>query len=529
MVVDTVSDTVQRAAVREAEAVVTAMERLHRLSREAAEWSAADRQSVLSRLDRAVDGLAVVRAAVLVVEKAAGTWQGRGDRSLEAQRGRTSGIGHRSAAAQVRRAEELHTVPMAAAAVTAGEISLEHAAIIARVAAAGTAAQREAARCPAGQEELLAAAREQDAGTFAHTAARWAATIEPTALDADHEAQRARRYLHVSHTPGGTFVKALLDSMAGHRLTLALEALSARPAVEDDRDHGQRQADALDAMSVRILASAETKPGAYVPPQVTMILSEETWLAARAERDRRRAHARAGRRDAAVGSPADPVTADGGDRSGGDGGEPLRYDPATLEDGRPVPASELAVAMCDCEITRIVIDAEGAPLDVGRAQRVFTGGQRRAVIARDRECAWPGCPAHARWCDVHHVRWWERDDGPTSVENGVLLCSYHHHEVHRRDLVITRRGRVEPARTASGSPPTAEACPPRAVTGPSLVNYEFRDVTGRLVGSSSRGPRAGSGPPPTRVVTTDQEELDPTWTTDPFTGARVPTFMLATP
>ena len=81
----------------------------------------------------------------------------------------------------------------------------------------------------------------------------------------------------------------------------------------------------------------------------------------------------------------------------------LGYAPATLEDGTPVPSRELGVVMCDCELPRIVKDAAGVPLDLGRTERLFTGPQRKAVIARDRECAWPHCHAHARWCHIHHL------------------------------------------------------------------------------------------------------------------------------
>ncbi|NMR20270.1 HNH endonuclease signature motif containing protein [Cellulomonas fimi] len=501
-------------AVAHARSVGAVVVRLAAESGTAAGWSAGERREVLEQLDRAIDGLAAVRAAVLVAERQSESWRGSGDRSFEAWRGRTSRAGQRSAQAQVRQAEQLDAVPAVVAAVTAGRISLEHATTIAKVAGAGTPAQRDATRSPAGQAHLLELAEHLDAGTFATTAARWAATVDPAGLERDHQAQRAERYLHVTHTPHGTLVKGRLDSMAGHRLTLALEAVTARPAADDDRDPGQRRADALDTVAERILTLKDSKPGAHVPPHVSLILTETTWLAARAERDRRRR---------ALGS-GDAPAEDAGVSGRHDGHPSSRdsssYLPATLEDGAPVPVSELAAALCDCELTRIVIDAAGAPLDLGRSERVFTGIQRRAVIARDRECAWPQCGAHARWCQVHHITWWDRDDGPTSVDNGVLLCSFHHHEVHRRDLTITRRGaQATMGRTASTRDHGTMA----------RVHYEFHDSAGRRLAAP---PRRDGEPPPVGDASRGSPppgvgELDFTPITDPVTGMTVPTFLVA--
>jgi hypothetical protein len=137
--------------------------------------------------------------------------------------------------------------------------------------------------------------------------------------------------------------------------------------------------------------------------------------------------------------------------------------------------SELARILCDCEVTRIVVSADGLPLDLGRTQRLYTGAHRRAVIVRDRHCAWNGCEVPPAFCEVHHIRWWDRDVGPTSITNGVLLCTFHHHQVHTLDLTIqrltgppTRPGRRD--RTAGQTPPTGRP-----------VRYLFRRRDQRII------------------------------------------------
>lgn len=84
---------------------------------------------------------------------------------------------------------------------------------------------------------------------------------------------------------------------------------------------------------------------------------------------------------------------------------------------------------CDAQIIPAVLGAAGEVLDLGRSQRLFPPRLRRAVIARDGGCSAPGCSMPAPWCQVHHVNAWEHG-GPTSVDNGALLCTHHHHAVH---------------------------------------------------------------------------------------------------
>lgn len=90
----------------------------------------------------------------------------------------------------------------------------------------------------------------------------------------------------------------------------------------------------------------------------------------------------------------------------------------------------LSVLLCDCSLRRLVLDAEGVPLDMGRAVRAPTPAQRRALDVRDGGCTFPGCGAHLAWCDAHHLRRWA-DHGASDLDNMVLLCRRHHGIAHR--------------------------------------------------------------------------------------------------
>ena len=95
-----------------------------------------------------------------------------------------------------------------------------------------------------------------------------------------------------------------------------------------------------------------------------------------------------------------------------------------------LPASVAQRLACDCEVWRVVLDpATGLPLEVGRAHRIVPTWMRKALIARDRGCRWPGCSAPASWCEVHHLLAWY-SGGQTNVDNAALLCRWHHGKVH---------------------------------------------------------------------------------------------------
>ena len=99
------------------------------------------------------------------------------------------------------------------------------------------------------------------------------------------------------------------------------------------------------------------------------------------------------------------------------------------EDGLDLPGSTVRRLACDCDLIRVLLDAEGCVLDVGRTQRLVTPPIWTALVARDHHCAFPGCTRPPVMCHAHHIRHWIHG-GPTSLDNLVLLCGHHHRTLH---------------------------------------------------------------------------------------------------
>jgi hypothetical protein len=69
--------------------------------------------------------------------------------------------------------------------------------------------------------------------------------------------------------------------------------------------------------------------------------------------------------------------------------------------------------------------AVSLPLDVGVATDQIPPHLRRAVIARDRHCAFAGCTQAPAACQAHHIIP-RSAGGATAMGNLILLCSFHH-------------------------------------------------------------------------------------------------------
>ncbi|MEX0836643.1 MAG: DUF222 domain-containing protein, partial [Nitriliruptor sp.] len=167
--------------------------------------------------------------------------------------------------------------------------------------------------------------------------------------------------------------------------------------------------------------------------------------------------------------------------------------------GRPPRLMRRALDRLACDAALDVVIRDGT--DLLAAQRYapeVTAATRRAVMARDGGCRFPGCTAPISWCDVHHVQPRAAGDDH-AVGNLAALCRRHHTTVHRRGwsqtlhgdgtYTIRRRGRTWATlpRHDRQLPPR---CPDRPATRPGTTPRDgpaSRDGPIPRDGPASRG------------------------------------------
>jgi hypothetical protein len=98
--------------------------------------------------------------------------------------------------------------------------------------------------------------------------------------------------------------------------------------------------------------------------------------------------------------------------------------------GELVTAGEARRLACTANLLPVVLGGAGEILDLGRAKRLFSPAQRKAMAIRDRRCRAEGCDIPAAWCEAHHAQRPWATGGRTDLAHGILLCSFHHHRAH---------------------------------------------------------------------------------------------------
>jgi Domain of unknown function (DUF222) len=296
---------------------------------------------------------------------------------------------HAAAAQLVAAGRALEHLPGCAAAFAAGGITLAQVTVIAQAVRPEELARAADQGIELAEIDqalaLVATTRPHD--ELVAVVRHYREALDPDGAEPDPTEGRA--FAFVRHADGRIGLRGELDAVGGAKVRAALESiLQANRPKGDMRTRAQQQADALVQLADNALAAGDLPILRTVKPHVVVSVKLEDLL-------------------------------DGQDAPGA----------ARTGFGQVLSAAAARWLACDANITRIVLDPGGLPLDVGRTQRVVPPHLRRAVEHRDKNCVFAGCTAPHYWCDVHHLLEWILG-GETSLENSALLCERHHTKVH---------------------------------------------------------------------------------------------------
>ena len=268
-------------------------------------------------------------------------------------------------------------------AIDAGTIGISHVGVVAHVL---TKARLSFLERDSGI--VLGWAQTLSFTQFRQTVALWVSHCDDALGDPTSEKEHEEvRRVQLSPTPGGMWIlNGLLDPLGGEALSKALEAAMPKPCEGDNRTPAQRRHDALIDIAHESLANEGRMVVGGERPHVTVTVDAGSGIAHTSQM--------------------------------------VRLSSFTRD-----------MLLCDCVTTSVWLSADGTPFDVGTPTSVVPARNRRAVLARDLCCRYPGCHRPARWTDVHHVK--ERSNGGThELTNLCALCKFHHRYVHKHKLKI---------------------------------------------------------------------------------------------
>ncbi len=192
----------------------------------------------------------------------------------------------------------------------------------------------------------------------------------------------------VQNDEGRVVASLDLDALTGEELLTALDPLC-RPiplpdGSPDPRPVGKRRADALGQLVRTYLSHSRRPMSGGVLPHVTLI------------------------------RPQAPGFVD------------------TLGFTGPISAATADLITCDSTLGTVIVDGNGAPLDVGRSERLFTPAIRKGLAVRDGGCAHPGCGRPVSWCDAHHIIPWGSDGNDQHRQRRAAVPTPPHRHPSRR-------------------------------------------------------------------------------------------------
>lgn len=102
---------------------------------------------------------------------------------------------------------------------------------------------------------------------------------------------------------------------------------------------------------------------------------------------------------------------------------------AHLDTGHDLSAGEVRRLACNAGIVPAVLGGRSVPLDLGRQERFFTEAQRTALATTYDTCAAEGCDRPYAWSELHHEDPWSQG-GRSDLAKAVPLCGHHHRRAH---------------------------------------------------------------------------------------------------
>ena len=288
--------------------------------------------------------------------------------------------------------EQLGNLPGIAGALSSGQIGYQAAAVICHLSD-----QVGEKRRYIDEEHWIGYAQRfsiKDLRYLTYEArVRWDCEGFERSVEEDYEL----RSLDLSETTRGMYrLDAWLDPVGGAALKTAIDSLSDPLGSEDHRTAKQRRADALVEAMHHAMGAGTLPRRNGVRPHISVNTTIEDLKGE-------------------LGAAA-----------------------SQLQNGMPISSKTVQRLACDGTLHR-VLKADSVVIDVGRATRAVSPAQWRALKARHRTCAAPGCDRPINMTSPHHIQFWARD-GRNDLPNLLPLCYHHHRLVHEGGWQVIRAG-----------------------------------------------------------------------------------------
>lgn len=379
-------------------------------------------------LHREKQRLCANEARLLAAYDARRVFASDGSRTAAARVARKTHACRATVRGQVTLGRRLRLMPKVSAALAVGEITIDHAQVLGRLA--GSARQAIADAFVQCEDQLVGFARDLLYDDFLRAVRYWEQAADQDGAEDKATKQRQSRRLHLSQTLDDMFVlDGLLDPIGGTIVATALgrieremfeqEWADAREIHGDDtrvehlwRTPAQRRADALVEMAQRAMAMPK---GARKPrPLITVHIGYETFAGRLCE----------------------------------------------LSTGTVISPGQILPLITEADIERAVFDGPKRIIELGERTRFFTGGLRRCIEIAHRYCTHPGCDVPAEDCEIDHIVEYE-DGGLTVQTNGDPKCKPHNIDKHNQKIKTRQaeiNGREPPWRGLCPSSGQARSC-----------------------------------------------------------------------